>query len=157
MPDLRQKSTTPPVQAELSDITATVGAATVTQEDSDQDYPEDYSELIARLSEQLRLTQSQLTLLQEDLAARDRPPLPPPIQPISKPSRYSLLAQLAFAALKYLFLFLTGFAIACITSYSLGATPLVELLFRLITLSLAPVTILTLCTIATAALLESLS
>ena len=88
----------------------------------------------------------------------EQPPTPDKLSPRYFPTRkgYSPAVELAFAALKYFFLFLAGFTIAHILSASLGASQIVELLFGLFTFCLKPLAALTFCIVALVALVESL-
>ena len=123
------------------------------------------SEEIAVLTEQLRTMQSanqqlqaQLVYLQQQLNERDREvPTPRPPQLLTEsPNEYSSIFRLGFKALKWLFLFLVGFAIACVVSASLQAPQVLEALISLMSAILAPLIVLILCIIAGAAILESL-
>jgi hypothetical protein len=69
---------------------------------------------------------------------------------------YSPLIQLAFTALKWLFLFLIGFAIASVLSVSLQALSVVAVLGSLFSQCLVPLVALTFCIMAGAVILESL-
>jgi len=102
--------------------------------------------------------QAQLTRLQQQLEERDRAQMPNrPIQITSEASNdYSTVVRLGFKALKWLFLFLIGFSIACVVSASLQASQVLAALTSLMSMILAPLIVLTLCVMIGAALLESL-
>lgn len=68
---------------------------------------------------------------------------------------YSPIIKLSFRAMKLLFLFLAGFAIAYVLAGSLGATQVTEGLQILMSVWLTPLAGLTFCTIAVAAIVES--
>lgn len=127
--------------------------------------PSQKDEEIALLTEQLRAMhaanqqmQAQLQRLQQQLNDRDRPIAPMrPIQlSTENASDYSTVVRLGFKALKWLFLFLIGFSIACVVSASLQAPQVLETLISLMSMILAPLIVLTLCVMAGAAILESL-
>ncbi|MBF2029802.1 MAG: hypothetical protein IGS48_24115 [Oscillatoriales cyanobacterium C42_A2020_001] len=120
---------------------------------------------IALLTEQLKAMhsanqqmQAQLQRLQQQLNERDRPVAPTrPIQiSTESASDYSTVVRLGFKALKWLFLFLIGFSIACVVSASLQAPQVLETLTSLMSMILAPLIVLTLCVMVAAAILESL-
>lgn len=119
---------------------------------------------VARLREQMRTMQSanqqmqaQLLRLQQQLEERDRPRMQRPIQISSENSSdYSTIVRLGFRALKWLFLFLIGFAIACVVSASLQASQVLDALISLMSTILAPLIVLILCVMAAAAIVESL-
>ena len=69
---------------------------------------------------------------------------------------YSPIVKLSFKAMKLLFLFLAGFAIAYILAGSLGASDVIDGLQTLISVWLMPLAALVFCTIAAAAIIESL-
>lgn len=123
------------------------------------------AETIARLTEQLRVMQSdnqqlqaQLHQMQQQLEDRDR--TQPPTRPLQVTSDtandYSTVVRLSFRALKWLFLFLIGFAIACVVAASLQAQPALAALISLMSMILAPLIVLTLCVMIGAAIVESL-
>ncbi len=129
-----------------------------------QQAPNDSAE-IARLTEQLRAMhlenqqmQVQLQRMQQQLNERDRPLAPTrPIQISTENANdYSTVVRLGFKALKWLFLFLIGFSIACVVSASLKAPQVLETLISLMSMILAPLIVLTLCVMVGAAILESL-
>jgi len=129
-----------------------------------QQAPNDSAE-IARLTEQLRAMhlenqqmQTQLQRMQQQLNERDRPLVPTrPIQSLTENANdYSTVVRLGFKALKWLFLFLIGFSIACVVSASLKAPQVLETLISLMSMILAPLIVLTLCVMVGAAILESL-
>jgi uncharacterized coiled-coil protein SlyX len=123
------------------------------------------AETIAKLTAQLQAMQfsnqqmqAQLQRLQQQLEDRDR--ITPPTRPIQITpdggNEYSTVVRLGFKALKWLFLFLIGFSIACVVSASLQAQPVLTALITLMSMILAPLIVLTLCVMIGAALLESL-
>jgi hypothetical protein len=69
---------------------------------------------------------------------------------------YSPIVKLSFKAMKLLFLFLAGFAIAYILAGSLGASQVMDVLQILISVWLMPLAALVFCTIAVASIIESL-
>ncbi len=69
---------------------------------------------------------------------------------------YSPIVKLSFKAMKLLFLFLAGFAIAYILVGSLGASQVMNVLQILISVWLMPLAALVFCIIAVAAIIESL-
>jgi PIN domain len=69
---------------------------------------------------------------------------------------YSFVINVGVRVLKWLFLFMVGFLIACIVSASLQAQPVVDKLLNLIPAMLPPLIGLTLCIMVGAAILESL-
>ncbi len=73
-----------------------------------------------------------------------------------KTEDYSFLLRLAFKLLKYLFLVLFGFAIACILSESFGPFPVVEMLWSSLRQWFWRLAVFVFCFIATAVLVESL-
>lgn len=119
---------------------------------------------IARLREQMRTMQNanqhmqaQLLRLQQQLEERDRTGLHRPIQIGNESSNdYSTIVRMGFRALKWLFLFLIGFAIACVVSASLQAPQVLQALISLMSTILAPLIVLVLCVMAAAAIIESL-
>ncbi|MDX2240228.1 MAG: hypothetical protein NW224_06050 [Leptolyngbyaceae cyanobacterium bins.302] len=123
------------------------------------------AETIARLTEQLHAMQfsnqqmqAQLQRMQQQLEEHDRvkpPTRPMPITPETA-NDYSTVIRLGFKALKWLFLFLIGFSIACVVSASLQAEPVLAALISLMSMILAPLIVLTLCVLIGAAVLESL-
>ena len=74
---------------------------------------------------------------------------------ILKTEDYGLLLRWAFKLLRYLLLFLFGFAIACILAESLGISVIATLLSSVRQL-LWPLAVFVFCFIATAVLVESL-
>jgi hypothetical protein len=109
--------------------------------------------------------QTQLARMQQRLEERDRPTNNRPHYPQAEPipqwiiepsNEYSSVVKLGFKALRWLFLFLAGFAIACVVSASLQASEVVAALNSLMSLILAPLIVLTLCVMAGAAIFESL-
>lgn len=132
----------------------------------------DSHEALSLLVEQLKAVQSvnqqmqaqnqqmqeQLFRLQEQLNERDRTQSVRPARAYQPPvagSDYSNYVRLGFRALKWLFLFLVGFSIACIVSASLQAPEVVDALISLMSMILAPLIVLTLCIIIGCAVLES--
>lgn len=126
---------------------------------------QDDAETIAKLTAQLQAMQfnnqqmqAQLQHLQQQLEYRDR--VKPPARPVhitpDSAHEYSTVVRLGFKALKWLFLFLIGFSIACVVSASLQAQPVLSALITLMSMILAPLIVLTLCVMIGAALLESL-
>lgn len=122
------------------------------------------SDAIAILTEQLKAAQTanqqlqaQLYWLQQQMEQRDRtvPNRPMPFAP-EIPNDYSTVVRLSFKALKWLFLFLVGFSIACVVSASLQAPQVLETLTTLMSMILAPLIVLILCVMVGAAVLESL-
>jgi hypothetical protein len=121
-------------------------------------------EAFARLLEQMRSMQSanqqmrdQLLRLQQQLEDRDRFKVPPPAQVENGGSSdYSTVVRLGFRALKWLFLFLIGFAIACVVSATLQAPGVLQALISLMSTIMAPLIVLILCVMIAAALFESL-
>ncbi|MDX2232777.1 MAG: hypothetical protein NW220_24315 [Leptolyngbyaceae cyanobacterium bins.349] len=103
---------------------------------------------------QMQLQQLQLQLIEE----RDRGQKPNRLVQLTSETAqdYSVVVRLGFRALKWLFLFLIGFSIACVVSASLGATPVLATLNGLISIILAPLIVLTLCVMIGVAILESL-
>ena len=71
-------------------------------------------------------------------------------------NHYSPPVKLAFSAIRWLFLFLLGFSLACIFSASLNAPQVVTLLLQLFSVCLKPLVVLTFCSVAIAVFLESL-
>lgn len=123
------------------------------------------AETIAHLTAQLQAMearnqqmQAQLQRLQHQLEERDRAQMPNrPIQITPESANdYSNIVRMGFKALKWLFLFLFGFSIACVVSASLQAPQVLAALISLMSMILAPLIVLTLCVIAGAAMLESL-
>jgi len=123
------------------------------------------AETIAQLTEQLQAMrvnnqqmEAQLRQLQRQLEERDRAQMPNrPIQiSLESENDYSTVARMGFKALKWLFLFLVGFSIACVVSASLQLPQVLGALTSLISLVLAPLIVLTLCVLAGTAILESL-
>lgn len=121
-------------------------------------------EEVARLKEQMRTMQNanqqmqaQLLRLQQQLEERDRLKIHRPVQVGNESSNdYSIVVKLGFRALKWLFLFLVGFAIACVVSASLQAPQVLQALISLISTILTPLIVLILCVMAGAAIVESL-
>jgi hypothetical protein len=121
-------------------------------------------EAYARLMEQMRSMQAtnqqmqdQLLRLQQQLNERDRPKLHRPARIENEASNdYSAVVRLGFRALKWLFLFLIGVAIACIASAGLQAPGVLQALISLMSTILAPLIVLILCVMATAAVIESM-
>jgi hypothetical protein len=120
---------------------------------------------IAQLTAQLQTMhahnqqmQAQLSRMQQQLEARDRFDMPNrPIQITSESAHdYSTIVRLSFKALKWLFLFLIGFSIACVVSASLQAPQVLAALISLMSMILAPLIVLTLCVMVGTAILESL-
>ncbi len=120
----------------------------------------DYLHEITRLHQQIRAMQLRQEFLQHQLDLQSRIPVhPPETMPHYRDDglgRYSLIVNLAFRVLSWLFLFVMGFAIALIVSASLNAGAVVNTLLELIKLCLPPLAVLALCIIATTAILESL-
>lgn len=127
------------------------------------------SDAIASLTEQLKAAQAtnqqlqaQLYQLQQEMTQqrvdqRDRAVPTRPLQPIPElPNDYSTVVRLGFKALKWLFLFLVGFSIACVVSASLQAPQVLDTLISLMSMIIAPLIVLILCVMAGAAILESL-
>lgn len=123
------------------------------------------AEAITQLTAQLQAMEArnqqmqvQLSRLQQQLEDRDRAQMPSrPIQITSDTANdYSMVVRLGFKALKWLFLFLIGFSIACVVSASLQASQVLSALTNLMSLILAPLIVLTLCVMIGAAVLESL-
>ena len=123
------------------------------------------AETIAQLTAQLQAMQSsnqqmqaQLQYLQQQLEERERAKMPTrPIQISPETANdYSTVVRLGFKALKWLFLFLIGFSIACVVSASLQVPHVLAALISLMSMILAPLIVLTLCVMAGAAILESL-
>ncbi len=102
--------------------------------------------------------QPQLTQLQQQLNECDRKNFASNrTQFVVEPANdYSTVIKLGFKALKWLFLFLVGFSIAYIVSASLPAPQVLSALTSLISLILTPLIVLTLCIMASSAILESL-
>lgn len=122
-------------------------------------------ETIARLTEELKTMQAvnqqmqnQVLWLQQQLTERDRAKasLRPPQFFAEAPNDYSLVVRLGFKALKWLFLFLSGFSIAYVVSASLRASEILAALTSLMSLILVPLIALTLCILVGTAILESL-
>lgn len=121
-------------------------------------------EAVADLIEQMRTMQNanqqmqaQLLRLQQQLEERDRAKIQRPIQISNESSNdYSNVAKLGFRALKWLFLFLIGFAIACVVSASLQAPQVLQALISLMSTVVAPLIILILCVVVGAVIVESL-
>ncbi len=122
-------------------------------------------EIIAQLTAQLqamearnRQMQAQLTHMQQQLADRDRANIPTrPLHITTETEHdYSTVVRLGFKSLKWLFLFLIGFSIACVVSASLQAPQVLGALTSLMSTILAPLIVLTLCVMVGAAVLESL-
>ncbi len=121
-------------------------------------------EAVARLIEQMRTMQqanqqmqAQLLRLQQQLEERDRMRIQRPIQIGNESSNdYSTVVRLGFRALKWLFLFLIGFAIACVVSASLQAPQVLQALMSLISTIVVPLIVLILCVMVGAAIVESL-
>lgn len=125
---------------------------------------------IAYLTEQLQITQAhnqqleaQLHWLQQQLENRDRANreqdiLPNRIVNLSPDSfqNYSGVVRLGFRVLKWLFLFLMGFSVACVLSASLQAQSVLSVLMGLVSMTLVPLVVLTLCVLLGVAILESL-
>jgi hypothetical protein len=100
---------------------------------------------------------TQLLRLQQQLEERDRAPIQSPAQIENEGFYgYSIVVRLGFKSLKWLFLFLIGFAIACIVSASLQAPQVLQALISLMSAILAPLIVLVLCVMAVAAIIESL-
>ncbi len=101
--------------------------------------------------------QAQLLRLQQQLEERDRMRVQRPIQIGNESSNdYSTVVRLGFRALKWLFLFLIGFAIACVVSASLQAPQVLQALMSLISTIVVPLIVLILCVMVGAAIVESL-
>lgn len=81
---------------------------------------------------------------------------PHSIPEIPARSDYSPTVKLAFSVLRWFFLFLTGFTVACLFSAILQATIVVEILIHLLSRSIGPLAILTFCTVTIATISESL-
>jgi len=128
-------------------------------------------EALTQLLEQLQVVQSvnqqmqaqnqqiqaQLFQLQAQLNAQKQASRSRSFQPVPlSNSDHSNYIRLGFRALKWLFLFLVGFSIACVVSASLRAPEVVATLTSLMSLLLAPMVVLTLCIIIGCAILESL-
>lgn len=121
-------------------------------------------EAVARLIEQMRTMQhanqqmqAQLLRLQQQLEERDRMRVQRPIEIGNESSNdYSTVVRLGFRALKWLFLFLIGFAIACVVSASLQAPQVLQALMSLISTIVVPLIVLILCVMVGAAIVESL-
>ena len=119
----------------------------------------DYLQEISKLHNQIRVMQLRQELLQRQLEAQDR--MTDSVQerlPIMRdrpPEYYSPVVNLAFRVLKWLFLFIAGFTIACTISVSLKAPDVAHTLLQLMTVSLTPLIAFTLCVIAGAVILES--
>lgn len=121
-------------------------------------------EAVAKLIEQMRTMQNanqqmqaQLLRLQQQLEERDRVRIQRPIQIGNESSNdYSTVVRLGFRALKWLFLFLIGFAIACVVSASLQAPQVLQALMSLISTIVVPLIVLILCVMVGAAIVESL-
>lgn len=120
---------------------------------------------IAHLTEQLQAMRSsnqqmeaQLRQLQQQLEARDRVQMPTrPIQLTPETTGdYSAVVRLGFKALKWLFLFLIGFSIACVVAASLQVPQVLSALTNLMSLILAPLIVLTLCVMVGSVVLESM-
>lgn len=115
---------------------------------------------IAQLYEQIRQMQIQQEVLRQQLLARDRAQNSYSNRffefQAGSPSHYSPAVNLAFSVLKWLFLFVVGFVIACIVSATMGASDIVQTLVKLMELCLVPLTIFTLCVVATVTIFESL-
>ncbi len=125
---------------------------------------------IAYLTEQLQIAQAhnqhletQLHWLQQQLENRDRanrerdnlPNQPLNLSPDAFQT-YSGVVRLGFRALKWLFLFLMGFSVACVLSASLQAQSVLTVLMGLVSMTLVPLVLLTLCILLGVAILESL-
>lgn len=81
---------------------------------------------------------------------------PHAIREIPAHSDYSPTVRLAFGVLRWFFLLIAGFSIACLFSASLQATTAVEILVHLLSRSIGPLAILSFCTVAIAVISESL-
>ena len=113
---------------------------------------------IALLTAQNNLLQAQLHTVQnrldviEEMAApinrRYRAPDP-------ENTIYSPIVKLSFKAMKLLFMFMAGFALAYVLAGGLGASNVMEVLQILMSVWLLPLTALTFCIIALAAIVES--
>ena len=68
---------------------------------------------------------------------------------------YSPIVKLSFKAMKLLFLFLAGFALAYILAGYLGASSITEILQILMSVWLMPLIAMTFCIVALASLVES--
>lgn len=73
----------------------------------------------------------------------------------SKPEDYGPLLKLGFQAIKYFFLFIAGFSIACVISACLDATQVLNVLQVLASKAFGPLSALTFCIVAIVVLLES--
>lgn len=73
----------------------------------------------------------------------------------SKPEDYSPLLKLGFQAVKWFFLFMSGFSIACVISACLDATGVISVLQMLASKAFGPLAVLTFCIVAIVAVLES--
>ena len=125
---------------------------------------------IAYLTDQLQVAQArnqqletQLHWLQQQLESRDRAnrerdTLPNQIVNLSPDSfqSYSGAVRLGLRVLKWLFLFLMGFSVACVLSASLQAQPALTALMGLVSTILVPLMVLTLCVLLGVAVMESL-
>ncbi len=72
------------------------------------------------------------------------------------PRQHGYLFRLASKVLKYFLLGLFGLGIACLLSVVLGAFPLVEILISLLGRWLVRVTVIVVCLMATAVVIESI-
>jgi hypothetical protein len=120
-------------------------------------------EEMAQQLEQMQRTQAQLLQaiyimqhrINEGIILGQKPGRPLPAWE-ETPNDYSLIVRMGFRTLRWLFLFLIGFLIACVMSASLQAKPVVDTLLSIMPAMLPPLIVLTLCVIAGAAILESL-
>jgi hypothetical protein len=71
-------------------------------------------------------------------------------------SNYSSVVKLSFRLLKWLFLSLIGFSLACVVSASLQSPQVLQALISLMSTVLAPLIVLMLCILAGAIVIESL-
>lgn len=117
--------------------------------------PAALTQMLEQMQAQNQQIQAQLHQLQAQLNAQKSAGRSRPV-PAQPPSDYSSYVRLGFRALKWLFLFLVGFSIACVVSASLRAPEVVATLTSLMSLLLAPMVVLTLCIIIGCAILESL-
>ncbi len=113
---------------------------------------------IAALIAQVNLLQTQLHAMQyrlDELETAANPMNRRYRAPDPENTVYSPIVKLSFKAMKLLFLFLAGFALAYILAGSLGASEVTEVLQILISVWIMPLIAMTFCTIALASLVES--
>lgn len=119
-----------------------------------------YSSMITVLMSHLNLVQTQLETVQHRVDAlefQQMRPLHQAFAPETMRTHYSPIVQAAFKSMKWLFLFLAGFALACIISVGLRTPNNITLvLFDLLQFWLPPLAALVFVIVAIAAVLESL-